>query len=954
VVKSTSAPAAKFSYDAPYVNIVMPGNGPTTGGTQITVTGRNFGMAINHPNPEVTIGGKNCLQSIWEHDGKVKCVAPSGIGIGNVVVYLQGQQSQSGYDTIYEYDEPVVTGVSPDHGPTGGGSKITVLGKNFGVQDSRPTVSVGHTPCTLTTWQSDSSIVCTVPSGQGHDHLIEATIIGAHSKENALVRFSFDSPVVSAVSPANIPPTDAVALTLYGEAFGGPDSVLNAFIGVTKCLRTSWISATSLTCTTPAGTGAAKNVILVAGDSSYPVASAAELAEGKVARVSYDAPLVTSVVPASGFTSGSPELTLWGRNFGGKPQNVLVSVGGTSCLNANWQSDAEVTCRLSPGTGSNNVVLLTLDGQVSPVHVATADGGTFSPVVVFQAPTVSSIAPSVGKPQGGVLITVDGSNFGTDKSKIQVLFGKHAGKVLRAEDTNLLVLAPAGEGEDEIKVVVDGQTSRLTGLAENILFRYDGPSITSLSVNHGPTVGGTLIDITGSNLGANGLQLSITVGGIPCISVAWLSSTAAQCTSPPGVGASHVIEMSIDGTARANSGAFRFSYDIPVIQSVEPSVFSESGGDRIAVLGRNFGEVEGRASQMVVQIGRTQCALTSWVSDAEVDCTTPPGALGNAALTVRISGQASSSFTIERVKSGAAPSPSRPPPPPPATPAPPAAGIIGIKPDHAPPSGGDFITIFGTGFNAGTGEPEVSFGRFGCYQSQTVSPSELVCRLPAGVGAKLRPSVSYPGENIILGPRNLLFSYNAPIVTGVTPSKGSVLGGDMITMSGSNFGDGLSDIQGFVGDNECLESSYVSDTAITCLTPHGSSHPQPLFVQAGGQRGTVSRSNFVFVGRMIDSVSPNHMRTAGGGRIVIQSSNFVKSDFADVLIGGRRCNGTHWQSLNAVSCIVPAGVGASLDVSVQLGSDVWNGFGSFSYDAATVQRVEPSEAPSAGALTLAC
>ncbi len=950
VVKSTSAPAAKFSYDAPYVNIVMPGNGPTTGGTQITVTGKNFGMAINHPNPEVTIGGKNCLQSIWEHDGKVKCVAPSGIGIGNVVVYLQGQQSQSGYDTIYEYDEPVVTGVTPNHGPTGGGSKITVLGKNFGVQDSRPTVSVGHTPCTLTTWQSDSSIVCTVPSGQGHDYLIEATIIGAHSKENALVRFSFDSPVVSAVSPANIPPTDAIALTLYGEAFGGPDAVLNAFIGATKCLRTSWVSATSLTCTTPAGTGAAKNVILVAGDSSYPVASAAELAEGKVARVSYDAPLITSVVPASGFTSGSPELTLWGRNFGGKPQNVLVSVGGTSCLNANWQSDAEVTCRLSPGTGSNNVVLLTLDGQVSPIHVATGDGGSFSPVVVFQAPTLSSISPSVGKPQGGVLITVDGSNFGTDKSKIQVLFGKHAGKVLRAEETNLLVLAPAGEGEDEIKVVVDGQTSRLSGLAENILFRYDGPSITSLSINHGPTVGGTLIDITGSNLGANGLQLSITVGGIPCISVAWLSSTAAQCTSPPGVGASHVIEMSIDGTARANSGAFRFSYDIPVIQSVEPSVFSESGGDRIAVLGRNFGEVEGRASQMVVQIGRTQCALTSWVSDAEVDCTTPPGALGNAALTVRISGQASSSFTIERVKSGAAPSPSRPPPPPPATPAPPASEIIGIKPDHAPPSGGDFISIFGTGFNAGNGEPEVSFGRFGCYQSRTVSPSELVCRLPAGVGAALRPSVSYPGENIILGPRNLLFSYNAPIVTGVMPSKGSVLGGDMITMSGSNFGDGLSDIKGFVGDNECLESSYVSDTSITCLTPHGSSHPQPLFVQAGGQRGTVSRSNFVFVGRMIDSVSPNHMRTAGGGRIVIQSSNFVKSDFADVLIGGRRCNGTHWQSLNAVSCVVPAGVGGSLDVSVQLGSDVWNGFGIFSYDAATVQRVEPSEAPSAGAL----
>ena len=948
VVKSTSAPAAKFSYDAPYVNIVMPGNGPTTGGTQITVSGKNFGMAINHPNPEVTIGGKNCLQSIWEHDGKVKCVSPSGIGIGNVVVYLQGQQSQAGYDTIYEYDEPVVTGVNPDHGPTGGGSKITVLGKNFGVQDSRPTVSVGHTPCTLTVWQSDSSIVCTVPSGQGHDHLLEATIIGAHSKENALVRFSFDSPVVSAVSPANIPPTDAIALTLYGEAFGGPDAILNAFIGPTKCLKTSWTSSTTLSCTTPAGTGGARSIILVAGDTTYPVASAAEMSEGHVARVSYDAPIITAIVPATGATSGSEELTLWGRNFGGKPQNVRVSVGGTACLNANWQSDAEVTCRLSPGTGSSNVVLLTVDGQSSPSRIAAADGSTYEPIVVFQPPSLSSISPSVGKPQGGVLITVEGANFGTDKAKVQVLFGKHAGKVLRAEETNLLVLAPAGEGEDEVKVTVDGQASKLSGLAENVLFRYDGPSITSLSVDHGPTVGGTVIDISGSNLGANGLQLSIAVGGIPCISVQWISSTSSQCTSPPGVGGSHIIEMSIDGTARANSGAFRFSYDRPIIESVEPSLFSESGGDRIAILGRNFGEVEGRASQMIVQVGRTQCAQTSWVSDAELDCTTPPGPLGDAAITVRISGQASSAFTVERTKPGAAPPPPRRPPPPPATPAPPAAGIIGIKPDHASPSGGDLISIFGTGFNSRDGEPEVAFGRFGCYQSQTVSATELVCRLPSGVGAALRPSVSYPGQPIILGPENLRFSYNAPIVTSVTPSKGSVLGGDMITMTGSNFGDGLSNIEGYVGDNQCLESSYVSASEITCLTPHGSSQPQPLFVQAGGQRGSASRATFLFLGRMIDSVSPDHMRTSGGSRVVIKSSSFTKADYTEVLIGGKRCNGTQWQSLNAVSCIVPAGVGGNLDVSVMLGSDVWNGFGSFSYDAATVQRIDPSEGPSAG------
>jgi hypothetical protein len=170
----------------------------------------------------------------------------------------------------------------------------------------------------------------------------------------------------------------------------------------------------------------------------------------------------------------------------------------------------------------------------------------------------------------------------------------------------------------------------------------------------------------------------------------------------------------------------------------------------------------------------------------------------------------------------------------------------------------------------------------------------------------------------------------------------------MITMMGRNFGNGLSSIKGFVGGSECLESSYVSDSEITCLTPHGSSHPQPLFVQSGGQQSATSRTNFVFVGRMVDSVTPDHMRTIGGGRVTIKSSSFLKSDFADVLIGGRRCNDTMWQSMNSISCIVPAGVGSNLDVSVQLGSDVWNGFGGFSYDAPVVLRVDPTQAPCTG------
>ena len=70
--------------------------------------------------------------------------------------------------------------------------------------------------------------------------------------------------------------------------------------------------------------------------------------------------------------------------------------------------------------------------------------------------TVSQVFPDSGKMTDPVII--HGNNFGTDKSKIKVLFGDKEAVILTAENEHLYILNPKQKsGKHTVKVVVDGK-----------------------------------------------------------------------------------------------------------------------------------------------------------------------------------------------------------------------------------------------------------------------------------------------------------------------------------------------------------------------------------------------------------------------------------------------------------------------------------------------------------------
>ena len=53
------------------------------------------------------------------------------------------------------------------NGPTTGGSTLTLSGTNFAPIDTSPSMSIGATQCTTSSWISTTSIICRLPAGTG-------------------------------------------------------------------------------------------------------------------------------------------------------------------------------------------------------------------------------------------------------------------------------------------------------------------------------------------------------------------------------------------------------------------------------------------------------------------------------------------------------------------------------------------------------------------------------------------------------------------------------------------------------------------------------------------------------------------------------------------------------------------------------------------------------------------
>ena len=282
---------------------------------------------------------------------------------------------------------PTVSNVNPATGPASGGTSVTVTGTNFASGD---TVAFGSTAATSVTVNSATSITATSPAGSG---TVDVTVTGAGgtSATSSADQFTYataPAPTVSNVNPATGPASGGTSVTVTGTNFASGDTVAfgsNAATGVTVN------SATSITATSPAGSGTVDVTVTGAGGTS--ATSSADQFTYATAPI----PTVSAVSPVFGPVAGGTVVTVTGTNFAA---GDTVSFGSTAATGVTVNSATSITAT-APACNAQNVggtIDVTVTGPGGTTATSPADEFTYLVTSGIYSITLaaSTTSPSVG------------------------------------------------------------------------------------------------------------------------------------------------------------------------------------------------------------------------------------------------------------------------------------------------------------------------------------------------------------------------------------------------------------------------------------------------------------------------------------------------------------------------------------------------------------------------------
>lgn len=200
--------AAQTEYAKPEVTGVTPASGLDTGGTQISINGKNLTAAT-----QVLIGGNPAFNVQVAGDNVVLCRTPAhAAGTVEVTVETPGGVSNSASFTYTSTAPaaPSITQISPASGPADGGTQVTIVGANLA---GATAVSFGGSPATAIAVTGANLLTCTTPAHGGGN--VQVTVTTAGGTSNSLT-FSYEDSGGGCSGSKSIKMGDAIANMLLG------------------------------------------------------------------------------------------------------------------------------------------------------------------------------------------------------------------------------------------------------------------------------------------------------------------------------------------------------------------------------------------------------------------------------------------------------------------------------------------------------------------------------------------------------------------------------------------------------------------------------------------------------------------------------------------------------------------------------------------------------------------
>jgi IPT/TIG domain/FG-GAP repeat len=221
--------------NSPLVESVVPGFGPTGGGTQVTITGENFTKVRG-----VSFGATPAASYNVDSSEQIRAVSPPGTGSVHVKVTTSvgvSPELQSGWggflDGFSYLEQPVVTSITPTSGPTAGGTQVTITGTNLA---AGPVVRFGSvqagSPSIGTAPGKPDVLTVTSPPHQAGTVDVTVTTPGGTSAATAADRFTYIGPATEKLITfddlnTGAPGGSSGSLVVVGSQYAGQGVTFN-------------------------------------------------------------------------------------------------------------------------------------------------------------------------------------------------------------------------------------------------------------------------------------------------------------------------------------------------------------------------------------------------------------------------------------------------------------------------------------------------------------------------------------------------------------------------------------------------------------------------------------------------------------------------------------------------------------------------------------------------------
>jgi hypothetical protein len=661
------------------------------------------------------------------------------------------------------------------------------------------------------------------------------------------------------------------------------------------------------------GTASGGTMYLRPGDNLTRGAAVALILRVKAVQFVTTVPTVTSLDPNNGPAAGGNNVVITGTNFTGA-MSVMFGAKSASFV---VSSSTKITAAAPSGTlGTTVDVTVTTPAGTSATSAASK--------YIYGLPTITKLDPAAGPSGGGNNVVITGTGF---NGVTAVKFGtKDATSYTVNSSTQITAKAPSGTPGTtvDVTVVTTGGTSEKT---YNSKYSYGPPTVAKLTPAAGVAAGGTEVVITGT--GFTGVT-AVKFGTKNAVSFQATSPTSITAVAPSGAAGS-TVDVTVTtpaGTSVVSVLASKYSYGVPTVTKLEPNSGPVTGGNQVVITGTCFTGVIGAGA---VKFGTKDA--TSYVVDSPTQITAVAPS-GTGVVDVRVTNPVGTSaiVTADKYTYGLA--------------------ITSVSPNHGPIAGGNLVEINGSGF---TGATSVTFG------TKTILPASFTVNATGTKITLLAPSgTSKVDIRVNVGanqtPNTAADDYTyAPSITALSPTSGSLAGGNTVTITGSGF-TGAKGV--YFGTVLSTSFTVVSDTQLTVKPPAHAAATVNVTVVGLYDTSVVDpgpADDYTYAAPVVSAINPNHGPAGGGNQVTITGSNF--NGASSVAFGAKTASIVNINAAGTqITVVAPSGTAeTTVDVAVTVqgvvSADTAND--NYTYDAGggaapTIVSIFPIQGPTRG------